>query len=123
MVSDESDEQEAAIKRFISKYPMLMEEPTDEIKKRREEFLSGIVDEKPTPAEAHALAVYIKALETGVAYYTPMPRSRKLENIGTTTRGVALRNCGESVEPPVNLRAPTERSFIDSARSYCTPFS
>ena len=46
---------------------------SDEVKRRRKEFinryLSAIVDEKPTPSQAHALAVYIKALETAVNYY------------------------------------------------------
>jgi len=80
LVTNKKDEQDAKIKSFLEKYPALKEKPPAGSRRKMEEFVSGIVDEKPTQSEAHALAVYIKALETGVAHYVPQAQQKEIGN-------------------------------------------
>ena len=80
--SPEAEKELEELKKLVQKT-----HPSEEMKRRREEFTkdlrSGIVDEKPTRVEAHALAVYIKALETAVTYYAfqsgLIPAAQRLE--------------------------------------------
>jgi len=47
LVTSKKAEQDAAMKRFLEKYPALKEKPPAESRRNMEEFISGIVDEKP----------------------------------------------------------------------------
>ena len=77
MKKESKEKGKRGLEDIVGDQDKVLRENETEIRKAQEKFISGIVDEKPTAAEAHALAIYLKAVQSLSTYAPPELRRER----------------------------------------------